>query len=130
MTIRPARSLSPWAPAAVALVLAAACHHNAAKDPDTFIGRAQIVPRHTAKPVAETKPLAGLKSSLIVDLPEKSVGPFLARKGGTAMGVYWGPSENGAHRLVSLPMGFDGVPKEPRVIATTMAESTMLILRA
>jgi hypothetical protein len=130
VTIRPVRILAPWALAAVALALVPACHHNAAKDPDTFIGRAQIAPRHTAKPIAETRPLPGLKSSLIVDLPEKSVGPFLARNSGTAMGVYWGPGENGAHRLVSLPMGFDGAPKEPRVIATTMAESTMLVMRA
>jgi hypothetical protein len=123
-----ARSVALWA--AVATALTPACHHNAAKDPDSFIGRAQAVSHHTAKAMTETKRLPGLKSYVVVDLPEKSVGPFLARKSGIAMGAYWGPSEAGPRRLVSLPMAFDGAPKEPRIVATTMADSTMLVLRA
>jgi hypothetical protein len=129
VTARPARSRAAVA-AAVVMALTGACHHNAAKDPDTFLGRAQAVPHRSVKPAVDAPAYPGLKSSVIANVPDKSVGPFLSRKGGVAMGAYLGPDENGTQRrLVSLPMGFDGLPRDSRVVATTLADSTTLVLR-
>jgi hypothetical protein len=132
VTLLPARNLTRGGLAALALsgiALTAACHHDPAKDPDTFIGRPQAI-HHPTKPAEAPKAYPGLRSSVVAILPDKSVGPFLARKSGVAMGAYLGPNEEGKRRVVSLPMGFDGEPKDARVVATTMADSTTLVLRA
>jgi hypothetical protein len=116
---------------ATALALATACRHSApAKDPDRLIGTAQSTLRRTRTPVVDPSRVPPLHSSVIASVPEKSVGPFLARQGNAAMAVYLGPGEAGTRRLVSLPMDSDGTPRDSRVVAKTAAESTTLVLRA
>jgi hypothetical protein len=137
VTHRPARSptrlrraLTAITATATALALVPACHHHAPKGPDAFIGRAQAIPRNVAKPEKDVKKYPGLKSSLIATVPDKSVGPFLARKNDVAMAAYLGPDESGGRRVVSLPLEYDGSPKEARVVSTTLADSTTLVVRA
>jgi hypothetical protein len=119
-----------WAWAAlVTLVLAPACHHSAAKDPDSFIGRAQATSRQKVTPAGDALLPPPLRSYAIATVPEKSVGPFLARSNGVAMGAYLGPGDGGTRRVVALPMAQDGAPKQARVVAPTLADSTTLVLR-
>jgi hypothetical protein len=116
---------------ATAFALATACaHHAPARDPDSLIGAAQNLVRHVRAPVVDPSRLPPLHSSVIASIPDGSVGPFLARQGGATMAAYLGPGEGSARRLVSLPMGPDGTPKESRVAAKTATDSTTLVLRA
>ncbi len=116
---------------ASALALATACQHGApAKDPDRYIGTAQSVIHRTRTPVTDPSHAPPLHSSVVALVPERSVGPFLARRGAVAMAAYLGPGEAGARRLVSVPMNSEGTPDKSRVVAKTAADSTTLVLRA
>jgi hypothetical protein len=116
---------------ATAFALATACgHHAPARDPDSLIGTAQNIVRHVRAPVVDPSRIPPLHSSVIASIPDGSVGPFLARQGGVTMAAYLGPGEGSTRRLVSLPMGPDGTPKESRVAAKTATDSTTLVLRA
>jgi hypothetical protein len=116
---------------AAAFALVTACQHGApVKDPDRNIGNAQSTMRRVRTPVVDSAHAPPLHSSVIASVPEKSVGPFLARQHNAAMAAYLGPGEGGTRRLVSLPMGSDGTPKDSRVAAKTAADSTALVLRA
>jgi hypothetical protein len=129
VTARPIRNLAAIA-TVLSLGLSQGCHHDPAKDPDTFLGRAQAIPHRNVKPAIDARAYPGLKSSVILTVPDKSVGPFLARKSGVAMGAYLGPDESGtSRRIVSLPMGPDGVPRDARVVATVVGDSTTFVLR-
>jgi hypothetical protein len=133
VTRPPTRSLARCAAAwtvVATLATTPACHHHAAKDPDNFIGRAQAIPRRATRPDADAKKYPGLRSSLVAVVPDKSVGPFLARKGDIAMAAYLGPDDSGGRRVVSVPLEYDGVPKEAKVVSSTLADSTTLVLRA
>jgi hypothetical protein len=125
VTARPARDLAIIA----ALALVPACHHKGL-DPDTFIGRAGPKAVQKVAAGADARLPPPLRSFAIATVPDKSVGPFLARGAGVAMGAYLGPGDGGTRRVVSLPMANDGAPKQSRVVAPTLADSTTLVLRA
>jgi hypothetical protein len=129
VTARLVRDLVKW-PLLAALALLPACHHGNAKDPDSFIGRAQATSRQKSTPAADARLPPPLRSYVIGTVPDKSVGPFLARANGVAMAAYLGPGEGGTRRVVSLPMALDGAPKQSRVLTQTHADSTTLALRA
>ena len=72
-----------------------------------------------------------LPSYLLATVGEKSIGPFVARRDGTAMAAYIGPVENGARRAVSIPLKADGDTRgDAQVVASMTAEATALVLRA
>jgi hypothetical protein len=123
------------AAAIAALVVAAAtlaCPAPKAKNPDRLIGKGAervdpgLLPKRTA---SDPKQPPNPPSFPLVIVPEHSIGPFLTRRNGTAMGAYIGPGEGAARRVVSLPLGADGSPLDPRVVADVAQDATMMIVR-
>jgi len=126
-------SVRPWI---VVSLLLAGCSlfrpHPKAKNPDRDLGKgspridpSSLPARNTSDPKLPPSP----PSFLFATIPEKSVGPFLAKRSGTAMGAYIGAGEDGSHRIVSLPLGADGSPLEPRVVTTVSHDATTLVVR-
>ena len=120
--------------AAACLVAAVtlACPAPKAKNPDKLIGKGaervdpNLLPKRIA---ADPKLPPNPPSFLLATVPEKSVGPFLARHAGTAMGAYIGPGQGATRRVVSLPLGADGSPLDPHVVADVSEDATMVIVR-
>jgi hypothetical protein len=113
-------------------VAALACPAPKAKNPDRLIGKGAervdptLLPKRKA---ADPKQPPNPPSFPLVIVPEHSIGPFLARRSGTAMGAYIGPGEGAGRRVVSLPLGADGSPLDPRVVAQVSQDATMMIVR-
>jgi len=108
------------------------CPFHKAKNPD-LIGKGgervdpKLLPNRTT--VDTTFP-PNAPSFLLATVPEKSVGPFLARHLDTTMAVYVGPGEGAARRIISLPIGGDGAPFDPQVIATASEDATTMVVRS
>jgi hypothetical protein len=119
--------------AGLAFVATLACPSPKAKNPDRFVGKGaervdpSLLPRrHPVDPKLPPNPT----SYPFATVPEHSVGPFLARRpGAAAMGAFIGPGQGAAHRVISLPLGADGSPLDPRVLADVSEDATMLIVR-
>ena len=72
-----------------------------------------------------------LESFLVATVPERTLGPFLARRDHVAMAAYM-TSEGGARKVVAVPLaGEDGKPSAAsRVVAAATGDVDMLVLRA
>ena len=119
----------------LALATAFACHPAPhAKNPDQLLGKAAVrvdpslLPDRVAGAVDPKYPPNPLSFPLAV-VGEKSVGPFLARRRDTAMAAYVGPDEGATRRVVGLPLGPDGSPFDPQVLASVSEDATMMVLR-
>jgi len=124
--------LLPASGLVTALVLA--CHATPkAQSPDRLIGKGgdRVDPKLLPSRVGvEPKPAENAPSFPLATVPEKSVGPFLVRRHDTAMGAYIAPGEGAGRRVVSLPLGADGSPFDPQVVATASADATTVVVRA
>jgi hypothetical protein len=121
--------------AAVGLLLVAAslqCKPQKPPNLDRVIGKGadRVDPKLLPNRVASDPKLPPNPPSFpLAIVPEKSVGPFLARHNDTAMAAYVGPGEGGGRRVISLPLGADGAPFDPQIVAPASADATMMILR-
>ena len=68
-------------------------------------------------------------SYLVAAVPDKTVGPLLARHGRALLAAYLATTEGGIRRLVAVPLSADGAPGDPRVVTGTAPDSTTLVLR-
>ena len=126
--------MRPVAPVALALLgaLALGCPGPKAKNPDKLIGKGaeRIDPKLLPNRVAvDPKFPPNPPSFPLATVPEKSVGPFLARQKDTTMAAYVGPGEGPTRRVISLPIGADGTPFDPQVIASASSDATMMVVR-
>jgi hypothetical protein len=110
-----------------------ACHPAKPPNPDKLIGKGaervdpKLLPnRNAVDPKFPPNP----PSWPLATVPEKSVGPFLARHLETAMAAYIGPGEGATRRVVSLPLGADGAPFDPQVVAPASEDATMMVVRS
>jgi hypothetical protein len=121
-----------WA-VVVAMLAAVACQPKKPVNPDGLIGKGaervdpKLLPnRFPSDPKYPPPP----PSFLLAKVPEKSVGPFLTRHADTTMAGYIGPGEGASRRVISLPIGADGTPFDPQVVAPASEDATMMVVRA
>ncbi len=112
-----------------------ACHPAPhAKNPDLTLGKAavrvdpKLLPDRGEGVVDPKFPPNPVSFPLAV-VAEKSVGPFLARRRDTAMAAYVGPGDGAARRVIGLPLGPDGSPFDPQVLASASEDATMMVVR-
>jgi hypothetical protein len=117
------------------LAAAFACHPAPhAKNPDLLLGKAavrvdpKLLPDRGEAAVDPKFPPNPVSFPLAI-VAEKSVGPFLARHRDTAMAAYVGPGEGAGRRVIGLPLGPDGSPFDPQMLASASEDATMLVLR-
>ena len=116
-----------------AMTIATAC----ASKPKTPVGvdnsasSASVASAAAARKVtADARALRSVPAHLIATVSEKSIGPFIARRGSVAMAAYIGTGADGSRRVVSVPLGADGDTRgDARVVAPTTADATTLVLR-
>ncbi len=134
----PARRSSSLVPcAALALValltlVAASCRpKRPAAAPLLGQGAARVDPKTLPVriPVVDPKYPPNPPSFPLVAVPDKSVGPFLARRHDAALAAYIAPGEGAGRRLISVPVGADGSPLEPQLVAPVSADATTMVVR-
>lgn len=97
--------------------------------PQTYGANAALRPR--AEPVAAPPPpRAPLDAPLLATLGERSVGPFVARRGTAGLAAYLATASGGARSLFVAPLGPDGEGKaDPQAVVPAPLEPTSLVLR-
>jgi len=122
-----------WGAASLLVLAAFACKPTSrAKSPDKLIGKGaervdpKLLPNRAA---VDPKFPPNPPSFPLVNVPEKSVGPFLARRRDTSMAAYIGSGGSPGHRIISLPIAADGTPFDPQVVADVSADATMMVVR-
>ena len=120
-----------WVAGLLVTAQALACAPKA-KNPNRLIGKGaervnpNLLPkRSTADPNYPPNP----PSFLLATVPEKSVGPFLARGGDPRWRSTSGRARGRFGRVVSLPLGADASPFNPRIIAQVSQDATMMVVR-
>jgi hypothetical protein len=82
-------------------------------------------------PAKRAAPLAPPASYEVISLNDRTIGPFVARRGDVAMAAYLGTSEGAGRRLVSAPLTSTGDTRgDPRVVAPIATDATALVVRA
>jgi hypothetical protein len=116
------------------VVLSVGCgHHKAAPKPkQSDLGRG-----HVPYAVSKLRPVKrddghppSLPSHLIAEVPDKTVGPTIARHDAATVVAYIGSTEGGLRRVVGIPLAADGTPGSARLISGTGPDSTTLVVRA
>jgi hypothetical protein len=102
------------------------------KNPDRMIGKGaervdpSLLPKRTD---VDPKYPPNAPSFPVASVPDKSVGPFLTRRHDGAMAAYLGPAEGSPRRVIALPLGSDGSPFDPQVVAPVSADAATLVVR-
>ena len=114
-----------------AIVGVAACKPSLAPDPPQHdIGRGRKLPKASVAHSADGgAPLTGLSWHVIATVPERTVGPLLARGKSGNMAAYLGTGPSGARRVVSIPLRTDDSALEAHVIAQAGRDSTTFAFR-
>ena len=112
--------------AALACALGVACGSSSKKvTPSTMGGDVRPHPASPTRPPPDHSP-PSVPSHLVADVPAKTIGPYFARRAGSAILAYIAPSEKGGTwRLVTVPLRTDGrsggearvaadIPSEPK----------------
>jgi hypothetical protein len=74
---------------------------------------------------------AAAPSHLIATVGRKTLGPFLARRGGVVLAAYLGASDSGERWVATMRLAAEGSPKGPgQIVAMTPSEATSFVLRA
>jgi hypothetical protein len=125
--------LSAWSFIALAFgVASASCAKRAALPSNVGVaalGAPVPLPQSALPDVKDLTP-AGLDAHPLPDVPEGSIGPFLARRGDVVIGAYIGISSEGVRRVVSIPLSSRGDERsEARVVAPVASDTTMLVVR-
>jgi hypothetical protein len=85
----------------------------------------KIAPKGNA---ASPKPFP---SHVVALVPDRTLGPFLARRGTNALAAYVEGGEQGGRRLVTVALDDGGKPKgKPRMIGAAPGETNALVVRA
>ncbi len=115
----------------VSTLLACGGSHSELKTKPSDMGRghAPYKPSSLPKRGPEDKAPPSVVSHVVAEVPDKTVGPFVARHGTAAMVAFIASTEGGTRRVVGVPLGADGSPGEAHVISATGPDSTTLVLR-
>ena len=71
----------------------------------------------------------GVDAHVLFNVPDGSIGPFLARRGDVVMAAYVGTSSEGTRRLVSVPLTASGDGRgDAKVVAPVATDATMLTI--
>jgi hypothetical protein len=108
----------------------AACGPSTTKTPPSDLGRGRP-PLKSGKAWTKNEDPAppSVPSHLVVSVPAKTVGPFVAFRGSARMAAYIAPTEAGIRRVVSVPLAPNGEPREARVVAPSAPDATILVVR-
>src|SRR5262249_9446011 len=72
----------------------------------------------------------GVDEHVILTVGEKTIGPFLARRGESLVAAYIGTGESGGRRVVRVPLAASGEPRgDAKVAASVPNDATTLVLR-